>query len=156
MKRILPLLIVGAIGYGAYEFSKTGAAISELQYDLVGLRFKGVKGGMINLEVDYRFTNSIDKSLSIEFLSVDISLPTGGKIASVNSSKNIVLTARSTSVVTFPITSSIATLLLDVPELAQMIAQNQLPKTLKLAGYITINGIQYPINTDYALTIATA
>lgn len=153
MKKTLLFIAAAVIGFGALGIAKTGETLYKLQFHVQRIKWKGIRRGVLEIEVTVSFTNPTTKDLHITGVFLDINLPEGDKIASItqtNIQKLPKVKAKSTTNVTFPVLVPLLNFSFSLSTLVQeYVLQNKYPKSLIVTGYMDVNNVQYPVSYNY-------
>lgn len=123
----------------------TKEAAEKTTFDIVAVRWGGIKNFKLNFTVDLDFFNPSNTDMIVEFLHLEFRLINKFLIAKIDKQNFANIKARQTTKITLPIElTAIQTLSIIADSIGKLL-QNGKPQTLLIEGYTRVNGFTEPI-----------
>ena len=127
---------------------KTKNAGDKLTSEISGVKYKGIKSGNVNIDLNFKHTNPTNKDLVFNYMFLDI-LVGDAKIASIREQAlNKVVAKNAVTTQTIPLNISLLSMALP---LLKIITTGKLPETVKITGNIKVNDFITEYNQVYPL-----
>jgi hypothetical protein len=139
------LYILG--GLLVYSFAQMGGTAAGLQMSVAGVRWRGLNGLSLVLDLDLNMSNPSRANLAIGSILIDISVE-GQPFAEINEPGfNQEVAPQANSVITFPVRIALTSL---PSSIRNLILAGRLPRQLEFTGQIRVNGVLLPVRTTFS------